>query len=140
MFKTIAALPAVLITAGLAAGCGGSRHELPPTPSLYTDYNSAAVWQHPEQHRGARVDIRGTIGHLSRIRQGFIVSMHVPGVPGTIGAHVFDRRFHARPGAALHIVGTVRGPLGSSDVPYVPLVPSLAPGAAVVDAQAASLN
>jgi hypothetical protein len=135
-------LAGVLALATLATGCGGSGQTGPPTPSLYTNANAYAygVWLHPEQHLGARVQLRGSVRSVTRVGQGVMVALVLPGVPRLIGVHVFDGHFRPRRDEVLQVSGRVRGPLGSPDVPGVPLIPRLHPGTTVIDAQAASIE
>jgi uncharacterized protein YceK len=130
-----------LVVAALLSGCGASGERVVQrVPSLYTNANAQAVWVHPEQHLGAEIDVRGRVKGVTRVRQGVVVALALPGALRLIGAHVFDRHFRARRDAMLHVIGRVRGPLGSPDVPGVPQVWDLSPGVAVIDAQAASIE
>jgi hypothetical protein len=134
-------LSALLVVAALVSGCGASGERAAQRgPSLYTNANAQAVWVHPEQHLGAEIDVHGRVEGVTRVRQGVVVALALPGALRLIGAHVFDRHFRAPRDAMMHVIGRVRGPLGSPDVPGVPQVWDLSPGAAVIDAQAASIE
>ena len=134
-------LSAVLVVAALVSACGaGGERGAQRVPSVYTNANARVVWVHPEQHLGAKIDVRGRVKGVSLVRQGVLVALALPGAPRLIGAHVFDRHFRPRRDAMMHVIGKVRGPLGSPDVPGVPQVWDLSPGAAVIDAQAAGVE
>jgi hypothetical protein len=134
-------LSAVAVVAALVSACGaGGERVAQRVPSLYTNANAQVVWVHPEQHLGAKIDVRGRVKGVTGVRQGVLVALALPGAPRLIGARVFDRHFRPRRDAMMHVIGRVRGPLGSPDVPGVPPVWDLSPGAAVIDAQAASIE
>lgn len=131
---------AALALAVLATGCGAGGHAGPRAPSLYTDVNAHDVWLHPQQHLGARIDVRGTVRGVTRVGQGVVLALSLPGAPELIATHVFDRHFRPRDREAVQVIGLVRGSLGSPDVPGVPLISTLEPGTTVIDALAATIE
>ena len=81
-------LSAVLVVAALVSACGaGGERGAQRVPSLYTNANARVVWVHPEQHLGAKIDVRGRVKGVSLVRQGVLVALALPGAPRLIGAH-----------------------------------------------------
>jgi hypothetical protein len=118
---------------GSLAACGSRA----PIPNLYTNANSADVWNHPTNHLGARLDIRVTLEGVTSLNGSAVATVGVD--KHNVAVHVFDPRFRARTGSQLRVTGIVRGALGAADGlgPQGKRV-QLPRGTAVIDAQAVS--